>query len=150
MVVLESVISRSTKEALALINEIINRKLTLKETKKIINKQKEKVEKMRIEAAKKVLPNIAPKVANLKTAEDFEKAATVLKKVARKKREKALTPKKKASIETKKKLKQDERKQRNKEKKRLENLRIREEAKKIAKRFVEKERQHIEQTSNKK
>ncbi len=145
MVVLESVIGRSIKEALAIINEIINRKLTLKETKKIINKQREKVEKMRIEAAKKVLPNIAPKVANLKTAEDFEKAATVLKKVARKKREKALTPKKKASMEAKKKLKLEERKQKKKEKKRLEDLRTKEEAKKMAQQLIEKERHRIEE-----
>jgi ParB family chromosome partitioning protein len=55
LVALESVIGRSIEEALSIINEIINRKLTLKETKKIIHKQKEKVEEMRIEAAKKVL-----------------------------------------------------------------------------------------------
>jgi len=145
IVALESVIGRSIEEALAIINEIINRKLTLKETKKIVQKQKEKVEKMRIKAAKKVLPKIAPKVAKLKTAEDFEKAAKVLKKTAKKKREKALTPDEKASIEAEKKLKQEEMKRRNKEKKRLENLRIREEAKKMAQRLIEKERRRIEE-----
>ena len=41
MVALENVIARDTKEAKVLINEIINRKLTIKETKKIVNKQKE-------------------------------------------------------------------------------------------------------------
>jgi len=145
IVVLESVIGRSIEEALALINEIINRKLTLKETKKIIHKQNEKVEEMRINAAKKVLPKIAPKVAKLKTAEDFEKAAKVLKKTAKKKREKAMTPEEKASIEAEKKRKQEEMKHRNKEKKRLENLRINNEAKKMAQRFIEKKRHRIEE-----
>ena len=145
MVALEKVIGRSIKEAQTIINEIINRKLTLKETKKIIRKQKEKVEEMRIEAARKVLPKIGPKVAKLKTAKDFEEAAKALKKVAKKKREEALTPEKKASIEAEKKRKQEEMKRRNKEKNRLENLRTKGEAKKMAQLLIEKERRRIEE-----
>jgi ParB family chromosome partitioning protein len=150
LVALESVIGRSIKEALSIINEIINRKLTLKETKKIIHKQKEKVEEMRIEAAKKVLTKVDPKVAKLKNAEDFDKAAKVLKKIAKKKREKALTPEKKATIENEKKRKQEEMKRKHKEKKKLENLRIKKEAKKLAQQFIEKERHRIEEEVKKK
>ncbi len=150
LVALESVIGRSIEEALSIINEIINRKLTLKETKKIIHKQKEKVEEMRIEAAKKVLTKVDPKVAKLKNAEDFDKAAKVLKKIAKKKREKALTPEKKATIEAEKKRKQEEMKRKHKEKKKLENLRIRKEAKKLAQQFIEKERRRIEEEVKKK
>jgi ParB family chromosome partitioning protein len=142
---LESVIGRSVKESISIINEIINRKLTLRETKKIIHKQKEKVEEMRIEAAKKVLTKVDPKVAKLKTAKDFEKAAKVLKKIAKKKHEKVLTSEEKAAIEAKKKRKQEEMKRKDKEKKRLENLRISEEAKKLAQRFIKKERHRIEE-----
>jgi len=142
---LESVIGRSIKEALAIINEIINRRLTLKETKKIIHKQKEKVEEMRVEAAKKVLTKVDPKVAKLKTAKDFEKAAKVLKKMAKKKSEKARTPEEKAAVEAEKKRRKEEMKRKGKEKKRLENLRISEEAKKLAQQFIEKERRHIEE-----
>ena len=142
---LESVIGRSIEEALAIINEIINRKLTLRETKKIIHKQKEKVEEMRIEAAKKVLTKIDPKVAKLKNATDFDKAAKVLKKMAKKKREKTLPPKEKAAIEAEKKRKQEEMKRKQKEKKKLENLRIKQEAKKLAQRLIEKERHRIEE-----
>ncbi|UCD25997.1 MAG: ParB/RepB/Spo0J family partition protein [Candidatus Bathyarchaeota archaeon] len=145
IVALESVIGRSIKEALTIINEIINRKLTLKETKKIVHKQKEKVEEMRIKAAKRVLPKIAPKVAKLTTAEDFEKAAKVLKQTARKRREKALTPEEKASREAEKKRKQEAMKKRDKEKKRLEALRIRKEAKKMAQRIRARERRRIEE-----
>ncbi len=145
LVALENVISRSIKEAQAFIKEIINRKLTLKETKKIILKQKEKIEETRIEAAQKVLPKIAPKIAKLKTGRDFEEAAKVLKKMAKKKRAEALTPDQKASIEAEKKQKQEKMKRRSKEKKKLENQRIKEEAKKLAKQLIEKERRRIEE-----
>lgn len=145
MVALESVIGRSVEEALAITNEILNRKLTLRETKKIIREQKEKVEEMRVKAAKKVLPEIAPKVAKLKTPEDFEKAAKVLKKIAKKKRVKALTPEEKAAIEVEKKRKLEEMKRKEEERKRLEKLRIEEEAKKMAQRFKEEERSRIEE-----
>jgi ParB family chromosome partitioning protein len=141
---LESVIGRSVKESISIINEIINRRLTLRETKKIIHKQKEKVEEMRIEAAKKVLTKVDPKVAELKTAKDFDKAANVLKKIAKKKREKVRTPEEKSSIEAEKKRKKEEMKRKAKDKKKLENLRISEEAKKLAQKFIEKERQRIE------
>ena len=142
---LESVIGRSIKESLSIVNEIINRRLTLRETKKIIHKQKEKVEEMRVEAAKKVLTKVDPKVAKLKTAKDFDKAAKVLKKMAKKKREKTRTPEEKTSIEAEKKRKKEEMKRKAKEKKRLETLRIREAAKKLAQQFIEKERRHIEE-----
>jgi ParB family chromosome partitioning protein len=145
IVTLESVIGRSIEESLNIINEIINRKLTLKETKKIIHEQKEKVEEMRIEAAKKVLTKIDPKAATLKTAQDFETAATVLKRVAKKKREKDLPLKEKAAIEAERKQKQEEMKSKQKEKKKLERLRINGEANKLAQRLIEKERSRIEE-----
>jgi len=144
MVALENVIARNTEEAKTLINEIINRKLTLKETKKIINTQKEKVEEMRIEAAKEFLPEVAPKIAKLKTVEDFEKAAKVLKKTAKKVREKTITPEEKAAIEEKKKQKQEEILKRKKEQEKLEKIRIKKEAKKLVQQLKEKEREAIE------
>ena len=149
MVALESVIGRSAKEALAIIKEIINRRLTLKETKKIVRKQKEKVEEMRVEAAKKVLAKVVPKVAKLKTANDFEAAAKTLNKMAKKKREKALTTKEKATIESEKKRKLEEMKRKRRKKPRLEKRRIREEAKKMAQRLIEKERRRIEEKMKK-
>jgi len=145
IVALESVIGRSTKEAMPLIKEIINRKLTLKETKKIIHKRKEKVEEMRIEAAEKVLTKVSPKVAKLKTAKDFAKAAKILNKIAKKKHEKTLTAKEKEAMEAVKKRKQDETRRKKKEKEKLENLRIKEEAKKMVRLLKEKERRRIEE-----
>lgn len=145
IVALESVIGRSVKEAIAFVNEILNRKLTLRETKKILREQKEKVEEMRVKAAKKVLPEVASKVAALKTPEDFEKAAKALKKIAKKKRKKALTPEEKAAMEAEKKRKLKERKHKEKERERLEKLRIKEEAKKMARQYKEKERSRIQE-----
>ncbi len=145
LVALENVIGRSVKEAKTIIQEIISRKLTLKETKGIIRKQQEKVEKIRIEAAKEVLPKIAPKVSQLKTAKDFERAAKALKKVAKRKHEEALSPKKKAALAATKKRKAEELKRKKKEKQRLDELRIAEEAQKLAEQFKEKERRRIEQ-----
>lgn len=144
IVALENVIGRSIEEAQTLIKEIINRKLTLKDTKKIVNKQKQKVEEMRIEAVEEFLPEVAPKVAELKTAEDFEKAAKVLRKTAKKKREITLTPEEKALIEKKKKQKQEELKKRKIEQEKLEKIRIKKEARKLAKEMKKKERLKIE------
>lgn len=150
MVALENVIGRNVDEAKGLINEIINRKLTIKETKKILNKQKEKVEEMRLDAAKEFLPEIAPKIAKLETVEDFEKAAKILKKTAKKKREKILTPDEKSAIEEKKKKRQEDLLKRKKEKEKLEKNRIKQEAKKLAKALKDKERLKIEKEVEKK
>ena len=149
MVALESVVGRSIKEARVIIEEIINRKLTLKEAKTIISKQKEKVEEMRLDAAKKVLAKATPKVAELKTAEDLEEASKTLKKMAKRKLEKTLIPQEKAAREAKKKLKLKERKARETERQRREKLRIKKEAKKMFKRFKEKESQRIEAKTRK-
>jgi len=117
---------------------------TIKETKIIVNKQKEKVEEMRINAVKEFLPEVAPKIAKLKTLEDFEKAVKVLKKTAKKKREKSLSPQQKAIIEEEKKQRQEKQVKRKKDKENLERLRIKREAKKLTQELKEKERAQIE------
>lgn len=104
MVAIESVIGRNVDEALAILNEVIRRKLTLAETRKIVHEREEKVVGMRLEAVKEVLPKVAPEAAELKTPEDFEKASKVLKKIAKKKLEEVLTPAQKALRESLKKM----------------------------------------------
>jgi len=95
IVALESVIDRNIKEAVLTINEILERKLTVAETQKIVDTRtkelKARVDEMRIRAAEKVLPAIAPKVPKLETPEDFERAAEVLKERAEEMREGAMT-----------------------------------------------------------
>ncbi len=149
MVALESVIGRSLKEARVMIKEIVNRKLTLKETKKIILKQKEKLEEMRIDAAKKVLDKVAPKSVKLKTPKELEQAAKTLKKMAKKKRRKSLTPEEKTAIEAEKKQKLEERTRKEREKQRLEKLKIKAEAKKLFQRFKEAEMSRIQEKARK-
>jgi ParB family chromosome partitioning protein len=96
IVALESVIDRNIKEAVLTANEILERKLAVSETRKITEKRarelKARVDEMRIKAAEKVLPAIAPKVPKLETPEEFEKAAEALKEKAEEMREGAITP----------------------------------------------------------
>jgi len=96
MKALESVINRNIKEAVLTVNQILERKLTVSETRKINKKRelelKARVDEMRIKAAEKVLPVIAPKVPKLETPEEFEKAAEVLKEKAMEMREGVITP----------------------------------------------------------
>ena len=96
IVALESVIDRNVKEAVLTTNEILNRKLTVAETREIANKRakelKARVKEMRIREAEKVLPAIAPKAPKLETPEEFEKAAEALKEKAEKMREGTLRP----------------------------------------------------------
>jgi ParB/RepB/Spo0J family partition protein len=91
---LESVIGRNIKEAILAVNQILERKLTVSETRKIIRRReqelKARVDEARIKAAEKVLPAIAPKAPKLETPEDFDKAAKVLKEKAKKMRKGAL------------------------------------------------------------
>jgi len=96
IVALESVIDRNIKETVLTINEILKRKLTVSETRKIANKRakelKARVKEMRIREAEKVLPAIALKAPKLETPEDFEKAAEVLMEKAEEMREGTLKP----------------------------------------------------------
>lgn len=96
IVALESVIGRNIKEAAITIKEILKRKLTVSETRKIANKRakelKARIKEMRIKEAEKVLPAIAPRTPKLETPEDFEKAAEVLKEKAMKMRVGTLKP----------------------------------------------------------
>jgi len=93
---LESAIDRNIKEAALAVNQILERKLTVSETKRIIQKRerelKARVDEARIKAAEKVLPAIAPKAPKLETPEDFEKAAEALKDKAKKIRKGDLKP----------------------------------------------------------
>jgi len=96
MIALESVINRNIKEAVLTVNQILERKLTVSETRKITKKRawelKARVNEMRIKAAEKILPAIAPKVPKLETPEEFEKAAEALKEKAMEIREGVITP----------------------------------------------------------
>jgi ParB/RepB/Spo0J family partition protein len=96
MIALEKVINRNIKEAVLFVNQILERKLTVSETRKIAKnrawKLRARVNEMRIKAAEEVLPAIAPKVPKLETPEEFEKAAEALKQKALEMREGAITP----------------------------------------------------------
>ena len=96
IIALEKVINRNIKEARHFVNQILERKLTVSETRKIAKKRawelRARVDEMRIKAAEEVLPAIAPKVPKLETPEEYEKAAEALKKKAKEMRRGAITP----------------------------------------------------------
>ena len=102
IVALESVIERNIKEAVLTAKEILERKLTASETRKITQKREDeleaRVDEMRIKAVERVLPAIAPKVPKLETPEEFEKAAEALKEKAVLMREGALMPEEAAKM----------------------------------------------------
>ena len=86
-----------------------------------------------------------PKVNELE-----EKAAKILKKTAKKKRERILTPEEIKKIEEKKIQKQKELEKRKKEKEKIEKIRIKKEAKKIVQQMREKQKSKIEKEVNRK
>ncbi len=96
IIALENVINRNIKEARHFVNQILERKLTVSETRKIAKKRawelRARVDEMRIKAAEEVLPAIAPKIPKLETPEEYEKAAQALKKKAKEMRRGAITP----------------------------------------------------------
>jgi ParB family chromosome partitioning protein len=93
---LERVINRNIKEAVLFANQILERKLTVSETRKIAKKRawelRARVDDMRIKAAEEVLPAIASQVPKLETPEEFERAAEALKQKAREIRKGLATP----------------------------------------------------------
>ena len=87
LIALEKVINRNIKEATLFMNQILERRLTVTETRKIAKKRawelRAQVDDMRIKAAEKVLPAIAPKTPKLETPEEYEEAAKALKEKAK-------------------------------------------------------------------
>ncbi len=97
LMALEKVINRNIKEAKIFMNQILERRLTVTETRKIAKKRawelRAQVDEMRIKAAEKVLPAIAPKIPKLETPEEYEEAAKALKEKAKQMRKGTATPK---------------------------------------------------------
>ncbi|UCD26026.1 MAG: ParB/RepB/Spo0J family partition protein [Candidatus Bathyarchaeota archaeon] len=87
LMALEKVINRNIKEAKLFLNQILERRLTVAETRRIAKKRawelRAQVDNMRIKAAEKILPAIAPKLPKLETPEEYEEAAKALKQKAR-------------------------------------------------------------------
>lgn len=96
IVALEDVIGRNIKEALLNVNQILERKLTVSEMRRITEKREQelrtRVVEARIKAAEKVLPAIAPRFPKLETPEDYEKASEVFKEKALEMRKGILKP----------------------------------------------------------
>ena len=146
---IEPIIASNIDEATKVTREILLRKLTRDETRKLISGRVGEIEQARIKAAEEALGVRTPISVKLETPEEIEKAAQTLRKLARKKREEAMTPKEKAAIEVEKKRKLEERRRKKEEERRrreeAERRRIEEEAKKRAKILEEEEKRRIEE-----
>ncbi len=139
---LETTIGRNIDEALVMTSEIINRKLSVADTRKIVSDRDKEAGEQRLEAAKGVLPEV---IAGLETPEDYEKAAQALKEEAKRRAEEAMTPEEKAVQEAEKRAKakaqavvraqrEEERKQqREEERRRLEEWAMRKARAELAK-----------------
>lgn len=120
--------------------------------KEYVDPYLEMLDKKRIEKAKEEVERVVPrqlieaKEVTLETPEELERAATVLRKQARKKRDEVLTPEEKVRLEVEKKRKQEERRKKEEERR----SRVEEEAKKRARELAEAERRRIEEEAKEK
>ncbi len=109
---LENAIGRNPDEALVMTSEIINRNLSVADTRKILSDRDKEADQQRLQAAKQVLPKV---VAGLETPEDYEKAAAALREEAKRRAEALLTPEEKAALKAQKEQEAEERDRRREE-----------------------------------
>jgi len=103
----------------------LERKLNQNEFEAYLNPELEKIERKRVESAKKAVGKITTELKEPKTPEELEKAAEALKREAKRKREAKLSPEEKVKREAEKQRKKEEQKRKREEKKRREEERLR-------------------------
>jgi ParB family chromosome partitioning protein len=134
------------------LDQVIERKLSSSELRETMRPELREIEERRIEAAKEVIKEVAPvqEKVKLETPEDFEEAATTLRKEAKRRREETLTPEEKAERRRRQveKLRIAEERRRVREEE--EKQRIEEAAKRRARELEEAERLQIEEEAKKK
>jgi ParB family chromosome partitioning protein len=147
---LEGVINRNVDEAIAILRDITDKRLTAAEKQKLITDRSRKIDEARIKAVEEALPIIEPKVSKLETPEELEEVAVTLRREAKKKREEALTPEEKTERkrvqEEKRRIAEEDRKRREEEK----EQRIEEEANRRARELEKTEKLRIEEEARKK
>lgn len=104
---LEPVIGANIDEATKILREDIERGLTRDEARKVLRPQLEEIEKARVEAAQKALTEKlgVRTPIQLRTPQDYDKAAEALKREAQRQREEAMTSEEKAAQEAERKAK---------------------------------------------
>jgi ParB/RepB/Spo0J family partition protein len=145
---LEGVINRNPDEAVAILREIINKRMTVDEKQRLVTDRAKKVDEARLKAVEQALPKIETEVSKLETPEELEAAAKALRKEAKKRR--VLTPEQKAEqerIKEEKKRRSEETKKRHEEK---QTKWIEQEVEKRASGLEETERRRIEEEARKK
>lgn len=147
---LEAVINRNTDEAIAILKEVIDKRMTTNEKRKLITDQTRRIDEELLKAAEQALPKFETEITKLETPEELERTAEVLRREAKRKREETQTSKEKAEEkrikEEKKRKREEARRLREKE----EIRRIEKEAEKRARGLEEAEKLQIEEEAKKK
>jgi len=146
---LEPIIGANIDDATKFAKEIMLRKMTVMETRRLMKGKVPAIEEARVRAAEEAVGVITPKISRPETPEELEKAAEALRREAQKKREEALSPKEKAALEAERKRREQERRKREENRKKHEEeekRRIEEETR----RRLEVERHRIEEQARKK
>ena len=102
------------------IKQTLEQKLTSKELREARKPELRKIERKRVESAKKAVGKITTEVKEPKTPDELDKAAEVLRREAKKKRESKLSSEEKIKQEAEKQRKKEEQKRKREEKKRKE------------------------------
>jgi ParB family chromosome partitioning protein len=143
---LEPVIGANMEEATKVAKEVLFRRISVSQTEELVKDRKEAVEKARMEAAKRAIGVMTPIAeVKLETPEDLERAATALKKEAKKKREETLTAEDKVKIEAERKHKERERQEKAEELKRREETERKEREEEVQRRVDDEARHRARQ-----
>jgi ParB family chromosome partitioning protein len=83
VVALEKMVNHDVKDAVLVIDQVLEKGLTVDETRNIVGMQNKRIKKMRVKEAEDVLLDMAPEKAKLETSQDFLEAAEMLKRIAK-------------------------------------------------------------------
>ena len=117
---LEPIIGANIDEAASVVEEAIARKLTEKQVRDLVKPGVEKIDRARVEAARKALETKAQTIGasapiSLETPEDYERAAAALKEEAKKRKAETLTPEERTALVADKERREEERAERKRE-----------------------------------
>ncbi|MEA2090640.1 MAG: ParB/RepB/Spo0J family partition protein [Thermoproteota archaeon] len=83
IVALEKMINQDVKDTVLVVDQVLEKGLTVDETRSTVRAREKKLEKMRVKEAKEVLLDVAPEKAKLETSQDFLEAAKMLQRIAK-------------------------------------------------------------------
>jgi len=83
---LEDVINRNINEAIAILKEVIKKRMTTDEKKELISRRKKKIAEETVKKAEEIIEEVAPELKKPETPEEFKEAAKALMEEAKKRK----------------------------------------------------------------